>query len=816
MKRLLITMLALMLSNLLFGQIAYHKSKAKKEFERMNYSAAIKHYEQLEAASSADLADLKNLAESYLKVNDTKDAERILRKIVVQDVNEPYYVKKLAMVLTSNAKYIEAKSYWEKYAALAPADVVANHSVEALKKMPKLQHDSLFIDIYDLNINSHWTEFSPHIVKDQLVFVSNRSVGPVHHVFEWNHTPFLDIYAADTAKIIKKKFRKPLGVEGEVDENHQSYSQKMAGLHDDHTPMTSNDNNTGGYFGHHPPVDSMWAKDSIYGDVTTKFNAHLHSTYHEGSVAFTSDYKKMYFTANDPKSKKEDDVIKLKIVEANLNSKGKYKDAKKLPFNNIHYSVCHPTILKDDKTMIFSSDMPGGLGGMDLYKSTKSNDGNWSTPVNLGANVNTNLNEIFPFVDTLGTLYFASEGWGGFGGLDILQKNLNDESIPVNLGYPINSNKDDFGLIKKNKQTGYFSSNRKHGGSDDDMFYFLDKRRDKKKLVIIAKLKKLDGTIVTLDSVAFVVSDKETKKEVAKDTSKGGVPTAIVLPTRHQYKVVGKYHDLASLTDSVDFESDLVKDDTLEMVFIQEEDQLMINGIVKDGTTNKPLANAKVFVYDVTNQTSAVYVSDANGKYAYNAKHKSKYLVKAMHEGYFADCQQVVVKKQKKSANTEPLVLSKIQVNKTFEIKDLYYDYKKWDIRADAALVLDKLVHFLAEYPEIHVELGSHTDARGGDKYNHDLSQSRATSAVQYVVAHGIESARIRAKGYGETKLLNRCKNNVKCSEEEHQLNRRTEVKVTEVEKDPVAIAKATAIAEANVFTNLADFDPCKTVTIGK
>jgi len=816
MKRILITLIVLMCSNLLFGQIAYHKSKAKKEFENMNYTAAIKHYEQLEASFSADLADLKNLAESYLKVNDTKDAERILRKIVVQDVNEPYYVKKLAMVQTSNAKYLEALANWEKYAALAPADVVANHSVEALQKMPKLQRDSLFIDIYDLNINSHWTEFSPHIVNNQLVFVSNRAVGPVHHVFEWNHTPFLDIYAVDTAKILKKKYRKPLGVEGEVDENHQSYSKKIAGLHDDHTPMTSNDNNTGGYFGHHPPVDSMWAKDSIYGDVVTKFNAHLHSTYHEGSVAFTSDYKKMYFTANDPRSKKEDGVIKLKIVEANLNSKGKYKDAQKLPFNSIHYAVCHPTILKDDRTMIFSSDMPGGLGGMDLYKSTQSNDGNWSTPVNLGPNINTNLNEIFPFVDTLGVLYFASEGWGGFGGLDILKKNLNDDAIPINLGYPINSNKDDFGLFKSNKQKGYFSSNRKHGGSDDDLYFFIDKRRDTKKLVVITKVKKLDGSIVALDAVDIAVVDAATKEVVKRDTSKGSLTTVIELPTRHQYNVAAKHHDMATLTAMVDFESDMVNDDTLELVFIQEEDQLLVNGVVKDGATGKSLANAKVFVYDVTNQTSAVYVSDANGKYAYNAKYNSKYLVKGMHEGYFADCQQVVVKNKKDSANTDPLILSKIQVNKTFEIKDLYYDYKKWDIRADAAMVLDRLVHFLAEYPEIHVELGSHTDARGGDKYNHDLSQSRAASAVNYVVQHGIEASRIRAKGYGETKLLNRCKNNVKCSEEAHQLNRRTEVKVTEVEKDPVAIAKATAISEANVFTNLSDFDPCKTVTIGE
>ena len=815
MKKIFITIIALLVSNLIFGQIAYHKSKAKKEFENLNYSLAIKHYEALEADSATDLMDLKNLAECYLKVNDSKDAERILNKIVVLDVNEPYYVKKLAMVLTSNCKYAEALKAWEKYKTLAPADVVSDHSINALHKMPKLQHDSTFIDIYDLNINSHWTEFSPYIVNNQLVFVSNRAIGPIQHVFEWNHTPFLDIYAVDTSKIVKKKFRKPLGNDGEIDENHMSYSDKIANLHDDHTPATSNDNNTGGYYGHHPANDTMWSKDNVYGDIVTKYNKHLHSTYHEGSLAFTSDQKKMFFTANDPKSKKEDGIIKLKIVEAQLNKKGKYKDSKKLPFNSIHYSVCHPTIMKDDKAMIFASDMPGGFGGMDLYKSTFVN-GNWGTPVNLGPNVNTNLNEVFPFVDTANVIYFSTEGWGGFGGLDIVKKDLDDESIPVNLGYPINSNKDDFGLVKTSKQAGYFSSNRKHGSSDDDLFFMFDKRRDKKKLVVITQMKKLDGTIVPLDSVQLTVTDIEAKKEVDKDTSENGKPTDFLLPTRRQYQVVGHHHDVAALTDTVDFEADLVKDDTLVMTFIQEEDVLTIHGVVVDAVTKKPLPNTKVFVYDVATNTSTVYVSDDKGKYSFPAKQKSKYLVKSLKDGYFSDCQQVVVKKPKKSAVTEPLQLSKIQVNKTFEIKDLFYDYNKHEIRPDAAIVLDRLVSFLNEYPEIHVELGSHTDTRGGDKYNHDLSQRRATSAVEYVVSKGIESGRITAKGYGETKLKNRCKNNVKCTEKEHQLNRRTEVRVTEVEKDPIAMKKAIEHQEANVFTNLADFDPCRTITLDK
>jgi hypothetical protein len=185
-----------------------------------------------------------------------------------------------------------------------------------------------------------------------------------------------------------------------------SYTEKIANLHDDHTPATSNDNNTGGYYGHHPANDTMWSRDNVYGEIVTKYNKHLHSTYHEGSLAFTSDQKKMFFTANDPKSKKEDGIIKLKIVEAQLNKKGKYKDSKKLPFNSIHYSVCHPTIMKDDKAMIFASDMPGGIGGKDLWYSTyDKKTESWAKPINLGKGINTVGNELFPTFGKDGKLF---------------------------------------------------------------------------------------------------------------------------------------------------------------------------------------------------------------------------------------------------------------------------------------------------------------------------------------------------------------------------------------------------------------------------
>ncbi len=124
----------------------------------------------------------------------------------------------------------------------------------------------------------------------------------------------------------------------------------------------------------------------------------------------------------------------------------------------------------------------------------------------------------------------------------------------------------------------------------------------------------------------------------------------------------------------------------------------------------------------------------------------------------------------------EPIV-----IDKAIRLDNIYYDYNKWDIRPDAAIELDKLVKIMQENPEINIELSSHTDSRGKDKYNMTLSKNGAQSAVNYIISKGIDASRIYAKGYWESKLLNRCGNGVQCSEEEHQLNRRTEFKVVKI-----------------------------------
>lgn len=157
----------------------------------------------------------------------------------------------------------------------------------------------------------------------------------------------------------------------------------------------------------------------------------------------------------------------------------------------------------------------------------------------------------------------------------------------------------------------------------------------------------------------------------------------------------------------------------------------------------------------------------------------TRYMINGAKTGYFvAELEVETECKTKNDTVHVQLILNKIIINKPILIKNIYYDYNKWDIRPDAAAELDKIVHLLQENPQIIIELGSHTDSRGTDIYNKDLSQKRAVSAVNYIVSNGISKSRITAKGYGESVLLNKCDDGVKCSEIEHQMNRRTEFKV--------------------------------------
>jgi peptidoglycan-associated lipoprotein len=203
-----------------------------------------------------------------------------------------------------------------------------------------------------------------------------------------------------------------------------------------------------------------------------------------------------------------------------------------------------------------------------------------------------------------------------------------------------------------------------------------------------------------------------------------------------------------------------------------------LEGRVFDKSSNQPIAGALVTLAKV-NGVVLKTETDENGGYRFNLAKESEYNVSAEKTNYRSDVENLAtIGLTTSSVLTQNLHLEAIVVNKAIKLENIYYDFDKWNIRPDAAVELDKLVKIMADNPTIWIELGSHTDSRGKDGYNLNLSQKRAESAVDYIISRGIDKNRITAKGYGETQLLNKCSNGVACSEEAHQLNRRTEFKI--------------------------------------
>jgi hypothetical protein len=201
-----------------------------------------------------------------------------------------------------------------------------------------------------------------------------------------------------------------------------------------------------------------------------KLSGNVNSKFSEIDAIFSKDFKTVYFTrkTNYRRSKTHYELFKADVV-----TPGYWINISKVWFNDKNYSVAHPALSTDGKTLYFASDMPGSYGKMDLYKSTIYDNGKLGKPENLGKRFNTIVDEITPFINNVNILYFASDGRAGYGGLDIYAVNLNDDSNPYNLDKPINSTKDDYYYVEKlNDNKGHFVSNRDGGNGKTDIYYF--------------------------------------------------------------------------------------------------------------------------------------------------------------------------------------------------------------------------------------------------------------------------------------------------------------------------------------------------------
>lgn len=451
-----------------------------------------------------------------------------------------------------------------------------------------------------------------------------------------------------------------------------------------------------------------------------RFAKEMNSTYDESTPVFTKDGKYMYFTRSNylkKMGKDQQGTTKLKLYRAE-NLNGKWTNITELPFNSDAYSVAHPALTPDEKFLFFASDMPGTMGASDIFKVEISNDhSSYSPPINLGNTINTESKDTFPFIDENGNLYFATDGRPGLGGLDIFKSSLENEEFAE----PVNIGK---------------SINGKY----DDFAFFM-----------------APGT-----KTGFFSSNR-------KEDNQG-------------------FDDIYKFTEY----KELIKKCEQELI-----------GIVTDEQTKEPIPFSKVTLFDSKFVKINELITDENGNYDFGSVTCGlKYYLRTEKEDY--ETREVNVTIKNESGKTEvPIELTPRvkkfalgdDINKAFKkakedgkefaLTIIYFDLDKSNIRQDAAFELEKILDVLKQNPSMHIDVRSHTDCRQTYEYNRKLSDRRAKATVAWLIKKGIAKNRLTGKGYGESQLVNNCAceptNESPCSEDQHQLNRRSEFIITKL-----------------------------------
>jgi outer membrane protein OmpA-like peptidoglycan-associated protein len=414
MKQLLIlTVLLFGLGPNAFSQEKTNREiKGDKYFFVYSFDRAIGFYERVDVLTTMGQ---RRLAESHANLGHNDEAEASYALLIVNNegvLAEDYFA--YAMLLKTDGKYDESNRLMDQFVTKKPGDLRAKSYTENKAKFSDYQMVDDSYKITEQTMNTPSQDFGTAYYADKIVYASS-DVPPkmIKRKYNWNGQPYLKLYVAEV-------------------KNGQLEKRAF-------------------------------------------FDKEFNSKMHDGPASFSNNGTFMAMTTNNASDKSPDKIVELQIFTSSYNDN---KWSEPVPFihNNLGYSVGHPYLLADGNTMYFVSDMPGGFGGTDLYKTTKIGNGAWSTPENLGDKINTESDELFPFIDeTNQILWFASSGHFGLGGLDIFKSTMNGASFGTveNPGAPVNTRYDDFALITNEKtHTGYLSSNRADGGGLDDIYAF--------------------------------------------------------------------------------------------------------------------------------------------------------------------------------------------------------------------------------------------------------------------------------------------------------------------------------------------------------
>lgn len=645
MKFKIILVLSIISTASIFAQ-KIQLAKADKKYENFAYIDAIEIYERV-AEKGYDSPDIfKKLGNAYYFNAELDKAARWYEKLLnlAKDV-EPEYYFRYSHSLKSIGEYNKANEMLDVFNKMIGEDSRAKKFEQKKNYLEIIKENSGRYSVENAGVlNSKYSDYGSSFYGDELIFASTRDTGSVFkRKDKWTNSSYTNLYQSK------------VNGDGNLEE-------------------------------------------------AKKFSKALNSKFHESTPVFTKDGKTMYFTRNNyvngKKGKSDDKEILLKILKATLVD-GKWENVTELPFNSDNYSVAHPALSPDEKTLYFASNMPGTLGASDIFKVSINGD-NYGDPENLGVAINTEARETFPFISDENELYFASDGHLGLGGLDIfVSKMENDGTFKdvYNVGAPVNGNNDDFAfLIDTQSKFGFFTSNRQGGQGYDDIYKF----KENIPLQYICK-----------QSLIVVVKDAETGE---------------VLPNL-----------LVTIKDK--------NMKNLKEIYLDENGSYTYEKVECDENYNVRITGTNGY----TSNEATIRTNKIAGK---------SFL-------------EILMEKNTKEVTTGTDLAQK------FGIQNILFDLDKSYIRKDAEAKLAVLVEVMNKYPQMKVDVRSHTDCRQTMDYNMNLSNKRAQSTIKWLIKKGIAKERLTGRGYGESQLLNDCncepKNDSPCSEEEHQKNRRSE-----------------------------------------
>lgn len=692
---------------------------ADKLFIKASFAEAGKAYAAFLKSNPGDFYASRQAAICYKKINDQNKAIDYWPAVVENNQATDHDKLAYARCLLANYRNEEAKKVF--VSLKSSKDNTIMNWCRAYENIGFFFEDSALCKVFEVRgINSLKQEFSPAFFKSQMVFISET--------------------------------KKP-------DESHVSCAWSPQGVYKFYFTQKF---------------------DSLSFGAPKIFYSHIQNKKVNGPLTFTSDDSTVFFTkttSNADLKRAKSFKPGLQIFYTHMNSFGDaHPEIMPFAFNSVEYDCMHPSISVDGKRLFFASNMPGSQGGTDIYVCEWQNAA-WSTPKNLGPLINTEGNELFPFITQEGVLYFASDTRPGLGGLDIFFAMPNKKNLlfyeAENCGAPFNTQFDDFGvMINKGGKTGYLSSNRKNGYSDNDIYYFINN----KPKAFDAKVKFKDSITNEDIGCSFTIT---SLGENYQQSVEAGKPFSFTAKAGKEITLTAssQIHKFTQLKLNIN------ESDTLMVVALAPKSQKAIKGKIIDKENNLPVAGVKVAIYDEFGNNYLNLVTDTTGYYiASNLPlDKALFIGSEKRPDYFSNTEKFFIKKD--SDLVKNIYTQKIVVGKAIKVENIYFDKGKFNIRADAAVELDKLVQLMKDNPDIIIELSSHTDCQGAASANLFLSDKRAKSSAAYLISKGIAKNRVSGKGYGENKLLNNCacegKVESKCSEDEMAVNRRSEFKVT-------------------------------------